>query len=57
MVDICNTVIGQPFRTWVKEQVQKRNDRLMKDEDWIHVDDDIYEAFHASTHQSRKYHR
>ena len=55
MINVANTCIGQPFRTWVKEQMRLRNERLVKEEDWIQVDEAVYRAFKNSTNISRKY--
>ena len=55
MVNILNTTIGAPFRSFVKERVESRNEALVSD-NYIDLDPDVYEAFVASTAVSRKCH-
>ena len=56
IVNVCAAVIGQPFKDWVKEQVEERN-ALMKEkkEMMIDIDPEMKAKFQASTHVSRKY--
>ena len=56
IVDVCAAVIGQPFKDWVKEQVEDRNAAMKeKREMMIDIDPEMKAAFQASTHVSRKY--
>ena len=58
---ICNvaaTVIGQPFRDWVKDQINNRNQSLAVTKNlFVDMDPDIYQAFANSTAVSSKYHK
>lgn len=53
---MLNTKIGPPFRAWVAERVEARNEALLE-ENFIDLDPALYEAFRASTSVSRKYKR
>ena len=55
VVNILNTTIGAPFRSFVKERVEARNEALVSD-NYIDLDPEVYEAFVASTSVSRKCH-
>ena len=56
IIDVCAAVIGQPFREWVKDQVEERNAIMAeKKEMMISMDPEMAAKFQASTHVSRKY--
>jgi hypothetical protein len=43
-----------PFRTWVEEQINQRNERLLKETDFITMDPLVYEAYMKSKNVSSK---
>ena len=49
---VCNliyTCVGDDFKSWVKQQIIDRNEKVAKDQNLnIDVDRDIAEAFHRS---------
>ena len=53
---ICNlaySIIGEPFRDWVDERVNGRNERVaIEGNQYINMDPDIAKIFHASTQVS-----
>ena len=56
IINICAAVIGKPFKTWVKDQVEERNAIMAKKKDvMIEMDTMMAAKFEASTHFSRKY--
>ena len=55
IINICAAVIGKPFKTWVKDQVEERNAIMAKKKDvMIEMDTMMAAKFDASTHVSRK---
>ena len=55
MYDFCAAVIGQPFRDWVKEQIEDRNATFArKNQMFIGMDPQFAAEYRASTHVSRK---
>jgi hypothetical protein len=54
VINCINTNIGDPFRKWVREQIELRNQRLLKQDDMIHMDPETYEAYQRSQNVSRK---
>ena len=59
IVNVCAAVIGQPFRDWVKVQVEERNAAMCeRKEMMIDMDPLMAQKFRASTHVSCKsFHR
>ena len=56
VVNVLYTVIGEAFRAFVKEKIEERNARVIVERDlMINVDQDIANAFQASTVVSCKY--
>ena len=56
IINVCAIVIGKPFKTWVKDQVEERNAIMAKKKDvMIEMDTMMAAKFEASTHFSRKY--
>ena len=53
MINVIYTRVGPPFKAWVEERVQERNDKMVKD-NFIEMDPEIQAAFKASTHISSK---
>ena len=54
IVNVCAAVIGQPFKAWVKHQVEARNALMAgKKEVMIAIDPQMAAKFSASTHVSR----
>ena len=55
IVNLCAAVIGQPFKDWVKQQVEARNAIMCeKREMMIAIDPEMAQKFKDSTHISRK---
>ena len=55
IINVCATVIGKPFKTWVVDQVEERNALMAKKKEvMIDMDPQMHAKFHASTHVSRK---
>ena len=55
LVNVCATVIGEPFKRWVWDRVVERNDEQNHKEGvMIAADKEIYDRFHASNHVSSK---
>jgi hypothetical protein len=55
VINCINTNIGEPFRKWVREQIELRNERLLKQGDMINMDPETYEAYERSQNVSCKY--
>ena len=54
--NVCAAVIGEPFRAWVKQQVEERNAAMADKRDMmIAMDPEMAAKFKASTHVSRKF--
>ena len=50
LVNIVYTVVGEQFKTWARERIDERNQRVAIDKDlMIDVDPAIAQAFNAST--------
>ena len=55
IVNVCAAVIGAPFRTWVAEQVNARNEHVKSKKNMmISIDPKMAEKFAQSTHVSCK---
>ena len=55
IVNVCAAVIGEPFKQWVREQIEERNELMAeKKEVMIAMDPQMAAKFQASTHVSRK---
>ena len=55
IVNVAATVIGTPFRDWVKEQVKNRNHSMAVTKNlFVEMDPDIYQAFSNSNAVSSK---
>ena len=53
--NIIYTVIGEPFRTWVDQRVDQRNEKIVEDQNLaIELDPEVYDVFKASSHVSGK---
>jgi hypothetical protein len=47
------TIVGQPFREWVEQQCQLRNEKVIENQNLqITMDNDIFQAFQRSKHVS-----
>ena len=56
IANVAATVIGQPFKDWVLEQINKRNHTMAVTKNlYVDMDPDIYQAFANSTAVSSKY--
>ena len=56
LANVCNSVLKDVFKQWVKNQVDERNQKLAVEKGiMIEVDPEIAEAFRNSTKVSRKY--
>ena len=50
LVNIVYTVVGEQFKTWARERIDERNQRVAIDKDlMIDVDPAIAQAFNVST--------
>ena len=55
IVNVASTVIGAPFRDWVKEQIKNRNHSMAVTKNlFVEMDPDIYQAFSNSNAVSSK---
>ena len=55
IVNVCAAVIGEPFKQWVRDQIEERNELMAeKKEIMIAMDPQMAAKFQASTHVSRK---
>ena len=54
MINVLYTTIGGAFQTWVEDQVQARNAKLVQD-NAIEMDPEVAEAFRNATSVSRKF--
>ena len=58
---ICNvifTLAGQPFQSWVDQQIELRNAKIIDDKDLsINIDSELEALFRQSTSVSRKFER
>lgn len=56
IINVAYSVIGEPFNTWVKEEIVNRNDELAKKQKLlIEMDSEIAKAFHSSVNISSMY--
>ena len=50
MVNVCSTVICQPFTDWVRAMIEERNHKLAEKQDLnVEIDPDIMAVIQAST--------
>jgi hypothetical protein len=50
LANVAFTVVGKPFGTWVKQQIEDRNQRLTIDKQLnIELDPELAAAFNSST--------
>jgi hypothetical protein len=57
IVNVAFTVLGAPFRQWIRQAIEERNRKVTVKKDMdINVDPQLAAAFRASTAVSRKYH-
>ena len=55
LINVCATVIGDPFRNWVKQQKEESNALMAEKKELMIAMDPVMAAkFQASTHVSRK---
>lgn len=55
IVNVCAAVIGEPFKEWVRAQIEERNELMAeKKEIMIAMDPQMAAKFQASTHVSSK---
>ena len=53
--DVAATVIGDPFREWVRDMINDRNQQMAVTKNmFVQMDPDIYKAFMDSTAVSSK---
>lgn len=53
--NVIYTKVGEPFKKWVDEQINKRNRKIVEDKDMvIEMDPEIARIFKASTSVSGK---
>ena len=56
LINVAYTVIGEPFSTWVKDEISSRNEELAKKKKLlIDMDPEIAKAFHDSVNISSRY--
>ena len=56
IVNVCAAVVGEPFKRWVGEQVEERNDHMAEKRSMmIAMDPVMAQKFANSTHISRKF--
>ena len=53
MCSTVYTIVGEPFKVWVDQEIAKRNAKLVAEQNLaIDMDPEIAAAFHASGHIS-----
>ena len=58
IANVGYSILGDTFSSWVKQQIEERNDKLqVKGSLHIAIDPEVAAAFEASTAVSCKYHR
>jgi hypothetical protein len=56
VINLVNSLVGQPFSSWVGQQIEQRNSVLAAKNDlMIDLDPEIAKAFHTSTSISSKF--
>ena len=56
LINVAYTVIGEPFSTWVKDEISSRNEELAKKQKLlIDMDPEIAKAFHDSVNISSRF--
>ena len=56
IVNVAYSVVGEPFKQWVKDMIETRNQDMTKSKNLlINMDTDVAAAFQASTAVSSKY--
>ena len=56
IINVCAVVVNEPFKKWVTDQVEDRNELMAEKRDMmIQMDPVMAQKFQASTHISRKY--
>ena len=57
VINVIYSLLGDPFRRWVSQEIKKRNDEMALKKDLIiELDPSIAAAFHESANISSKYH-
>ena len=55
LINLINTVVGQPFSDWVSEKIEARNHKLIEESNSaITLDPEILRAFNDATAVSSK---
>lgn len=54
MINVMYTMIGQPLKTWVSQQIEIRNEKMVQN-NFVEMEPAIAEAFRASSHISCKW--
>ena len=55
IVNVTHSVIGDPFKHWIRQAIEERNDKVTVKKDLnINFDPQLAAAFRASTSVSRK---
>ena len=56
VANVIYTIIGDRFKQWVETQIQQRTQKNIEEQDMaIEMDQEIFDAFRASTNVSGKY--
>ena len=56
IANLIYTIIGEPFKQWVQQQILNRTEQIKKEQDLaIQMDPEIFQAFKASTNVSGMY--
>ena len=55
LLNLAFTLLGEPFRAWVKDEIEHRNEEIAKKRDLlIEMEPEVAAAFHASVNISSK---
>ena len=56
LLNVAFTLLGEPFRGWIKDEIEHRNEEIAKKQKLlIELDPDVARAFHASVNISSGY--
>ena len=51
--NLIYTIVGEPFKIWIDEEIKKRNEKIMSEHNMaIEMDPEVYKAFQESQHVS-----
>ena len=55
MIDVVNTIVKEPFRTWVEARIEERNEKIKANQNLtLELDPEVARAFAKSTNISSK---